>query len=124
MLARLRGLFGGHSKGLAKSRLHFVLVQDRTGLSSDELSAFKKELIGVVEKYFVIDEAGFDIDYRRETDSTTLLINSPIVVRRQAAQNGLVGKRDGASKKDPNNKAEKKDSEKAQDGLKTSSMGV
>lgn len=74
---------GNDSKSAAKSRLHFVLVQDRTGLNNDEIANFKKELVGVIEKYFVIDENGFDINYRRDNDSTTLLINSPIVVRRQ-----------------------------------------
>ena len=77
-------LFGGRSsKANAKSRLHFVLVQDRTGLSGDEMSLFKKEMVSVIEKYFVIDKSAFDIDYRREGDTTTLLINSPVVVKLQ-----------------------------------------
>lgn len=63
-----------------------MLVQDRAGLSSDELAAFRKELVGVIEKYFVIDEKGFDINYARESDTTTLLINSPIVVRKVKSQ--------------------------------------
>ena len=100
MLSKLRGilkngLFGGGSasKAMAKSRLHFVLVQDRTGLSNNEMAAFKRELISVIEKYFVIDEQGFDISYQRETDLSTLLINSPIVVRRQDGFHGQVGAR-------------------------------
>lgn len=87
MFALLRNLFGGSSdrtsKSVARSRLHFVLVQDRAGLTVDEMAAFKRELVGVIEKYFVIDEQGFDIDYRRDSESTTLLINSPVIVRRQ-----------------------------------------
>jgi cell division topological specificity factor len=87
VLNTLRKLFtgraaDGNSKSLAKSRLSFVLVQDRTGLTPEEMTKFKKELVGVIEKYFQIDEDGFDIAYKRETDSTTLLINSPVVVRR------------------------------------------
>ena len=83
MIQTLKRLFsGGESKNLAKSRLHFVLVQDRAGLSSEELTLFRKELVGVIEKYFVIDEKGFDINYRRESETTTLLINSPIVIKR------------------------------------------
>ena len=100
MLNKLRnilknGLIGGGSasKAMAKSRLHFVLVQDRTGLTNTEMAAFKKELISVIEKYFVIDEQGFDISYQRETDLSTLLINSPIVVRRQDGFHGQVGAR-------------------------------
>lgn len=83
MLKALKNLFGSNqSKNAAKNRLHFVLVQDRAGLSSEEISQFRKELVSVIEKYFVIDEEGFDINYKRESEFTTLLINSPIVVRR------------------------------------------
>lgn len=86
---------GKQSKSLAKSRLHFVLVQDRTGLTNDEMTNFKKELMEVIAKYFVVDERGFDIDYKRDTDSTTLLINSPVVVRRQDGVHHEVGRRLG-----------------------------
>jgi cell division topological specificity factor len=73
------------SKSVAKSRLHFVLVQDRTGLGNDELGKFKEELLGVIKKYFVIDESGFDVAYKRDGETTSLFINSPIIVRRQDA---------------------------------------
>ena len=70
-------IFGdaNESKSLAKSRLHFVLVQDRTGLTNEEM-------VKVIEKYFVIDKEGFDVKYHRIEDHTTLLINSPVIVRR------------------------------------------
>ena len=95
MLLGLRNLFGNSkaSKVQAKNRLHFVLVQDRAGLSQDELTKFKREMIDVLEKYFVIDEQGFDISYKRSSDSTTLLINSPIIVRRQDAPGHIAGSR-------------------------------
>ena len=86
MFNLIRSVFTGNgtrSKSSAKSRLHFVLVQDRTGLNNEELASFKKEMVEVIERYFVIDESGFDIDYKRDSDLTTLVINSPIVVRRQ-----------------------------------------
>lgn len=73
----------GRSKNLARSRLHFVLVQDRTGLTPEEMSQFKKEMVSVIERYFQIDEQGFDISYKRDSDTTTLLINSPVIVRRK-----------------------------------------
>jgi len=81
----LKNLFSrkNSSKLMAKSRLHFVLVQDRTGLTNEEMASFKQEMVGVIEKYFVVDKHAFDIEYRRDTDSTTLVINSPIIVRRQ-----------------------------------------
>ena len=77
-------LFGEQelSKQVARSRLQLVLVQDRTGLSNEEMLSFKREMMGVVERYFVVHDEGFDISYRREGDSTTLLINSPVVVKR------------------------------------------
>ena len=91
MFTALKGLFFGSnktansssSKSLAKSRLSFVLVQDRTGLTPEEMTKFKREMVDVIEKYFEIDEHGFDISYKRETDTTTLLINSPVIVRRR-----------------------------------------
>lgn len=107
-LARyLPSIFRGEkvSKSSAKSRLHFVLVQDRTGLNNEELAGFRREMVEVIERYFVIDESGFDISYKRELDSTTLIINSPIVVRRQETIHSGVGseaaqkrKRKGANK--------------------------
>jgi cell division topological specificity factor len=70
------------SRDVAKSRLHFVLVQDRTGLTNEEMAGFREEMVKVIEKYFVIDKEGFDIKYHRLADTTTLLINSPVIVRR------------------------------------------
>lgn len=74
-----------NSKARAKNRLHFVLVQDRAGLGAEQMARFKSELVAVVEKYFVIDKTHFDITYKRESESTCLQINSPVVVRRQDA---------------------------------------
>ena len=94
MFSGLKNLFlgsGSSSKSLAKSRLQFVLVQDRTGLSPDELGSFKKEMLGVIEKYFVVDMKGFDISYDRSGDMTRLVINSPVVVRRQDSKDGSAG---------------------------------
>jgi cell division topological specificity factor len=77
-------LFGNNneSSDVAKSRLHFVLVQDRTGLTNEEMGGFREEMVKVIEKYFVIDKDGFDIKYHRVADTTTLLINSPVIVKR------------------------------------------
>jgi len=85
----------GESKNLAKSRLQFVLIQDRSGLTNDEMAGFKEEMMRVIQKYFVVDKQGFDINYRREGETTTLLINSPVVVRRQDSIGGQVGARHG-----------------------------
>ncbi len=76
-------LGGRASKSTAKSRLSFVLVQDRTGLTNDEMAKFKSEMVSVIERYFSIDEQRFDISYKRDGETTTLLINSPVIVRRK-----------------------------------------
>lgn len=69
----------------AKSRLHFVLVQDRTGLGNTEMASFKEELVQVIERYFQIDADAFDITYKREGEETALVINSPVVVKTKKA---------------------------------------
>lgn len=107
MFFNLKSLFNrSSSSSVAKSRLHFVLVQDRTGLTNDDMSSFKREMVQVIEKYFFIDEKAFDIEYKRDRDSTMLVINSPIVVRRQEGVHGQAGskrnkKHQLASKVDP-----------------------
>jgi len=92
-----RKFFGNHkqSKTLAKSRLHFVLVQDRSGLTNEELAAFRGEICDVLERYFVIDKQAFDISYERDAETSTLLINSPLIVNRRQAPGGEVGARRG-----------------------------
>ena len=99
-------LFGesNESKETAKSRLHFVLVQDRTGLTNEEMAGFREELVKVIEKYFVIDKEGFDIKYHRLADTTTLLINSPVIVRRSTS--AAVSKTSRASESEPENEAD------------------
>ena len=85
MLSALKKVIFGdnsESRDVAKSRLHFVLVQDRTGLTNEEIGGFREEMVKVIEKYFVIDKDGFDIKYHREADTTKLMINSPVIVRR------------------------------------------
>lgn len=92
MFAALKRLFGTKgpiaaneeaSKGVAKSRLHFVLVQDRTGLTTEEMAEFKQELINVINRFFDIHSDALDVSYKRDTGMTTLLINSPVLVRRR-----------------------------------------
>ncbi|MGI6680039.1 MAG: cell division topological specificity factor MinE [Bdellovibrionota bacterium] len=80
----LKNLFSKEpsSKVHAKNRLQFVLVQDRAGLNNDELASFRKELLNVIEKYFVVKEGDFGIDYTRDGNTTKLTINSPVVAKR------------------------------------------
>lgn len=107
MLAALKQKIFGQpqaSKSHARNRLHFVLVQDRSGLSNEDMSEFKAEMVEVMERYFVIDKSGFDIAYKRDGDSSTLVINSPVVVKRQEAAKGRVGAKNSQSRKKRKNK--------------------
>ena len=107
----LRSLTGGRifndraSKDSARSRLQFVLVQDRAGLSSDEMSKFKSELIAVIDKYFNLESEKFDITYKREGDGTMLIINSPVQVRR--AEKAAAEKRNAALKQAEKNASQR-----------------
>lgn len=112
MIKILRKVFGGskESKGAAKSRLQFVLVQDRSGLGPKDMADFKSELVKVISKYFVISKDDFDVAYEHADGSTKLLINSPVAVKRnlseaKAASKGINVK--GADAKKDKNQAAK-----------------
>lgn len=77
-----RGSERSASNRIAKNRLTVVLVQDRAGLTSSQLDRFRNELIAVLERYFVIDASGIEIDYKRQGEYTVLSISSPVLVRR------------------------------------------
>jgi len=111
VLAALRTkLFGNSrdaSKSTARSRLHFVLVQDRAGLTNEELSRFKEEMVDVIERYFVVKKDGFDISYERKGETTTMLINSPIIVRKQGSiPSGKINNKYISKKKKKNNQSQ------------------
>ena len=122
MIAAIKRLFssGGESresKNVAKSRLSFVLVQDRTGLTQEEIAGFKKEMVQVIEKYFVIDETGLDVSYKRETDSTMLIINSPVVVKRQLGFKNKVGSKAREAASTSNTKEKTANTETTQEAV-------
>ena len=64
-------------------------------------------MLKVIEKYFVIDKSGFDIAYKRAGETTTLYINSPIIVRRQDSIGHDVGARKMRRKGDRQEKHER-----------------
>lgn len=73
------GIFGrSSSKGEAKNRLEMVLVQDRSGLSANDMEVFQKEILSVITKFFVLEKKGLEIEWKRADGSTALVINTPI----------------------------------------------
>ena len=105
MLSLWQKIFGieasSASNETAKSRLHFVLVQDRTGLNSEEMANFKQALVDVIDQYFEIDKEGFDISYKREGEETALVINSPVVVKRCKARKSKKKEVEGNTPEEP-----------------------
>lgn len=69
------------SKQTAKNRLQMVLVQDRSGLTSDEMDLFKRDLMDVIARYFVVERNALDIEWQRNDNTTALIINTPVVGR-------------------------------------------
>ena len=69
------------SKKTAKNRLQMVLVQDRSGLSSKDMDFFKKDLLEVISRYFVVETKNLQIEWQRSDAATALVINTPVTGR-------------------------------------------
>ena len=65
----------------AKNRLQMVLVQDRSGMSSKDMDFFKKDLLEVISKYFVVETTSLNVEWKRNEATTALVINTPITGR-------------------------------------------
>ena len=80
------------SKGVAKERLHLVLMQDRANISADFLALMKQEIIEVIKKYIDVDENAIDVRLtnKENGDGTTgapvLYANIPIVSVKEEAK--------------------------------------
>jgi len=78
----LSKLFGGKtSKGQAKNRLQMVLVQDRSGLTQNDMDFFKRDLLEVIQRYFVLERESLEVEWERENGATALIINTPVMGR-------------------------------------------
>jgi cell division topological specificity factor len=58
------------SKDVAKSRLKFVLVQDRINCSTQVLEMLKTDILKVISNYMEIDEEELDIQISETTESS------------------------------------------------------
>ena len=81
----IKKLFGEHvfSKQTAKNRLQMVLVQDRSGLSSQDMDDFRRDLLNVIVNYFDLEHKDIDIQWSRKDGSTALAINTPVMVKKK-----------------------------------------
>jgi cell division topological specificity factor len=62
----------------ARRRLQLVLVQDRIGLSPSALDNLKRELLEVVSRHLVIDEASVEVEVRSTGASVVLAANMAV----------------------------------------------
>jgi cell division topological specificity factor len=75
-------IFGTTNSNLtAKNRLQMVLVQDRSGMTQQDMDDFKKELIDVICKYFVLESKALEVEWKRDNNETALIINTPVMGR-------------------------------------------
>lgn len=107
------------SKGVAKERLHLVLMQDRANISADFLALMKQEIIEVIKKYIDVDENAIDVRLTNKSndDGTTgapvLYANIPILnVKEEAKEEARKVEKSNseqAKKEDKTKKVEKKE---------------
>ncbi|MDQ7029687.1 MAG: cell division topological specificity factor MinE [Ardenticatenia bacterium] len=80
----LRRLLGREpsSREVAKERLQFVLIYDRTGLSPGVLDTLREEIVAVLSRHIDIDRDGIDLSVTQEGRQTKLIANIPLRSRR------------------------------------------
>ena len=74
------------SSSVAKERLKLVLIHDRAGTSpsSNVLEMLRKDILGVISKYFDVADDDFDVEIKSSSDiqtnsaATRLTANIPI----------------------------------------------
>jgi cell division topological specificity factor len=67
------------SSDTAKKRLQFALIYDQMEVSEETLHNLQKDVVEVVSRYFVIDEASIKLDIQRNKDVSALVVNTPIL---------------------------------------------
>ena len=80
------------SKDTAKSRLKFVIMQDRMNCSAKVLDMMKADIIQVISKYMVIDEEALNIQISESKNSggdkneTSIFFDIPIKSMKNEAE--------------------------------------
>jgi len=81
------------SSAVAKERLKLVLIHDRAGTSpsSNVMEMLRKDIIGVISKYFEVDDEDFDVEIRNTSEggagATRLTADIPIRSVRNLGRN-------------------------------------
>lgn len=73
------GLFGRRkSKDHLKERLKLVLSYDRAKMSPGSMEELKRELLGVIKKYFPAEETDYDVKVEQQGERMVLIANLPV----------------------------------------------
>lgn len=84
------------SSDVAKERLRVVLIHDRTDVSPALLDTLRQEILDVISKHVIIDEAeGIDVTISQSRGASRLQANIPLLGmrRRPQAMTGRSGSR-------------------------------
>ncbi len=83
---RLLGKKEGHisSSAVAKDRLRVVLIHDRTDVSPELLETLRQEILDVISRHVIIDEAeGIDVTVSQTRGRSRLQANIPLLGMRR-----------------------------------------
>jgi cell division topological specificity factor len=67
------------SAQMAKERLQFVLIHDRTDISPAVMEAMKDEIITVISKHVNIDRSAVEINLTQQNRENRLVANIPLL---------------------------------------------
>lgn len=63
----------------AKKRLKFAIAYDNLEVSDEILDSLKNDIIEVITRYFEIDSKGISLDIDKSEESSSLVLNTPIL---------------------------------------------
>lgn len=86
LLDRYLGREEETSKAMAKDRLRFILVQDRSHLGVEKMEALRNDLLKVLAKYVELDQGEMDIQFEQDGDSMALVANVPIQTLKRSGE--------------------------------------
>lgn len=78
-----RELTTNQSKNIAKDRLKFVLIHDRSKVNPEIMGKIKEEMLQVISKYLSVDMDACEIQLKNEKRETILEANIPISMKEE-----------------------------------------
>lgn len=85
-LKQPRGEFGENAEGeagdVAKKRLQFLLIHDRTHLPPVQMEALKNDLLEVLSRYVEVDKTQLEINLEQVPETRQMAIVSNVPVKR------------------------------------------